>query len=48
LKVRQTVNISEVDAATAQAQKQFARGELTKGVEQLYFGLLTAQHYRAS
>jgi outer membrane protein TolC len=47
LKVRQAVNISEVDVATAQAEKQFARRELTKGVEQLYFGLLTAQHIRA-
>jgi outer membrane protein TolC len=46
LKVREAVNISAADVATAQSQKQFARSELTKGVEQLYFGLLAAQRIR--
>jgi len=48
LKVREAVNITAADLATAQAQKQFARRELTKGVEQLYFGLLAAQRIHAA
>jgi outer membrane protein TolC len=43
LKVRAAVEISEADVGAAEAQRQFARRELTKGVEQLYFGLLAAQ-----
>jgi outer membrane protein TolC len=46
MKVRQAVNISEVDVATAQAQRDLARRELTKGVEQLYLGLYAAQQIR--
>ena len=47
LKVREAVKISAADVATAEAQKDFARGELIKGVEQLYFGLLASQRSRA-
>lgn len=47
LKVQQAVNISQIDVATAQAQKQFARREITKGVEQLYLGLLAVQRMRS-
>ena len=47
LKVRAAVEISEADVGAAQAQKQLARRELTKGVEQLYFGLLAAQRVQA-
>ena len=39
MKVRAAVEIGEADVGAAQAQRQFARRELTKGVEQLYFGL---------
>ena len=39
LKVRAAVEIGEADVGAAQAQRQFARRELTKGVEQLYIGL---------
>ncbi|MCI0332140.1 MAG: TolC family protein [Planctomycetes bacterium] len=46
LKVKQAVNIGEVDVATARAQRDFARRELTKGVEQLYLGLFAAQQIR--
>ncbi len=47
LKVREAVNISAADVRSAEAQQQLARRELTKGVEQLYFGLLAAQRIRA-
>lgn len=43
LKVRAAVEIGEADVGAAQAQRQLARRELTKGVEQLYFGLLAAK-----
>ena len=42
-KVHAAVEIGEADVGSAQAQRQLARRELTKGVEQLYFGLLAAQ-----
>jgi outer membrane protein TolC len=47
LKVREAVNISAADVGAAEAQRQFARIELCKGVEQLYFGILAAQRIRA-
>ena len=47
LKVREAVNITAADVGAAEAQRQFARNELTKGVEQLYFGILAAQQIRA-
>ena len=43
LKVRAAVDIGEADVGAAQAQRQLARRELTKGVEQLYFGLFAAR-----
>jgi outer membrane protein TolC len=43
LKVRAAVDIGAADVGAAQAQRQLARRELTKGVEQLYFGLFAAQ-----
>jgi outer membrane protein TolC len=42
-KVHAAVEIGEADVGSAQAQRQLARRELTKGVEQLYFGLLAAK-----
>jgi outer membrane protein TolC len=47
LKVREAVNISAADVGAAEAQRAFARGELVKGVEQLYFGILASQRIRA-
>jgi outer membrane protein TolC len=47
LKVREAVNISAADVGAAEAQRQFARIELCKGVEQLYFGILATQQIRA-
>jgi outer membrane protein TolC len=46
LKVREAVNIGAAEVETAEAERMFARRELTKGVEQLYFGLLAAQRIR--
>jgi len=45
-KVRQAVNISAADVGTAKAQKREARRELTKGIEQLYFGILATQQIK--
>ena len=47
MKVREAVNISAAGVEAAEAQQQYARCELTKGVEQLYFGLLATQQIRA-
>jgi outer membrane protein TolC len=47
LKVREAVNISAADVGAASAQKRQARRELTKGVEQLYFGILATQQIKA-
>ena len=47
LKVREAVNISAADVGAAKAQQNFARRELVKGVEQLYFGLLATTRIRA-
>ena len=43
LKVQAAVDIGKADVGVAQAQRQFARRELTKGVEQLYIGLFFAR-----
>ena len=43
LKVRAAVDIGQADVGVAQAQRQFARRELTKGAEQLYIGLFFAR-----
>ena len=42
-KVHAAVEIGEAEVGSAQAQRALARRELTKGVEQLYFGLLAAK-----
>src|SRR5262249_42324013 len=47
LKVREAVNITAADVGAAAAQKRLARRELTKGVEQLYFGILATQQIKA-
>lgn len=47
LKVKAAVDIGEADLGAAQAQRQFARRELSKGVEQLYLGLAAARKIRA-
>lgn len=47
LKVREAVNITAADVGAASAQKRQARRELTKGVEQLYFGMLATQQIKA-
>lgn len=47
LKVREAVNVSVAEVGTAEAQRDYARRELVKGVEQLYFGLLATQRIRA-
>jgi outer membrane protein TolC len=46
-KVREAVNIAQADVCEAQSQREDARRELTKGVEQLYFGVLATQKIRA-
>lgn len=45
-KVQAAVDIGEADVGVAQAQRQFARRELTKGVEQLYLGLAAARQIK--
>jgi outer membrane protein TolC len=47
LKVRELVKVSAAEVRTAQAQVDDARGQLLKGVEELYFGILAAQRSRA-
>jgi outer membrane protein TolC len=47
LKVREAVNITAADVGAAAAQRRQARRELTKGVEQLYFGILATQRIKA-
>ena len=47
LKVRQGVRIAQADEQIAQAQMDKGRRELISGVEQLFWGLLTAQRIRA-
>jgi outer membrane protein len=47
LKVRQGVKIAQADQQIAQAQLEQGRRELLSGVEQLFWGLLTAQRLRA-
>ena len=47
LKVREAVNITAADVGAAAAQKRQARRELTKGVEQLYFGMLATEQIKA-
>src|SRR4051812_15083977 len=47
-KVREAVNISAADVGAAKAQKREARRELTKGVEQLYFGMLATHQIKAA
>ena len=47
LKVREAVNITAADVHAAEAQKRQARRELSKGVEQLYFGILATQQIKA-
>src|SRR4029079_8041347 len=47
LKVREAVNITAADVGAAVAQKRQARRELTKGVEQLYSGMLATQQIKA-
>lgn len=47
LKVREAVNISAADVCAADAQKRQARRELSKGVEQLYFGMLATRQIKA-
>ncbi len=47
LKVREAVNITAADVGAAAAQKRQARRELSKGVEQLYFGMLATQQIKA-
>ena len=46
-KVREVVNISAADVGAAEAQRDYARRELLKGVEQLYFGILATQQIKA-
>jgi outer membrane protein TolC len=46
-KVREAVNIAEADVGAAQAQRDDARRELIKGVDQLYFGLMATQKIHA-
>jgi outer membrane protein TolC len=46
LKVREAVNITTADVGAAAAQKRQARRELTKGVEQLYFGILATEQIK--
>jgi outer membrane protein TolC len=43
MKVKAAVEIGEAEVGAAQAQRQLARRELTKGVEQLYIGLWAAR-----
>jgi outer membrane protein len=43
LKVREAVAIGQADLNSAAAQRELARIELVKGVEQLYFGIRAAQ-----
>jgi outer membrane protein TolC len=43
MKVKAAVEIGRADVGVAQAQRQFARRELTKGAEQLYLGLAAAR-----
>ncbi len=47
LKVREAVNITAADVGAATAQKREARRELTKGVEQLYFGILATEQIKS-
>jgi outer membrane protein TolC len=47
-KVRQAVNITAADVGAAKAQKREARRQLTKGVEQLYFGMLATQQIKGA
>jgi outer membrane protein TolC len=47
LKIRQGVRIAQADEQIAQAQMEKGRRELLSGVEQLFWGLLTAQRLRA-
>lgn len=47
-KVRQAVSFAHAEVGTAQAQAVFARREISKGVEQAYFALLTLQRSRAA
>jgi outer membrane protein TolC len=47
-KVNAVVEISTADVGAAKAEKQLARRELTKGVEQLYFGLLAVRKIQAT
>jgi outer membrane protein TolC len=47
LKVREAVNITAADVEAAEAQKRQARRELSKGVEQLYFGILATQQIKS-
>jgi outer membrane protein TolC len=47
-KVRQAVTFANAEVGTAQAQAVFARREISKGVEQAYFALLTLQRSRAA
>jgi outer membrane protein TolC len=47
LKVRQGVRIARADEQIAQAQMDKGRRELISGVEQLFWGILTAQRIRA-
>jgi outer membrane protein TolC len=47
-KVSAAVEITSADVGAAKAEKQLARRELTKGVEQLYFGLLATRKIQAT
>jgi outer membrane protein TolC len=47
-KVRQAVTFSNAEVGTAQAQAVLARREISKGVEQAYFALLTLQKSHAA
>lgn len=47
LKVREAVNVSAAEVGAAEAQRDFARRELEKGVQQLYFGLHATQQIRS-
>jgi outer membrane protein TolC len=47
-KVRQAVTLAQAEVGTAQSQAVFARREICKGVEEVYFALLTLQKSRAA